>query len=75
MKRICTAIVCLVVGVAAVGHFLGWYTVTSQEEGTTLDLHVTVDESKIHEDETKAVQELERYGQQFKEHRQEETRR
>jgi hypothetical protein len=75
MKRICTALVCLVVGIAALGHFLGWYTVTSQEEGSTLDIHVTVDESKIHADEAKAAQELERYGQQFKERQPGEARR
>ena len=75
MKRICTALVCLVVGVAVVGHFLGWYQVTSQKEGSTLDIHVTINEEKIHEDEVKAEQELERYGKQFKEHETKATRR
>ncbi|HVX12847.1 MAG TPA: hypothetical protein VHC22_16815 [Pirellulales bacterium] len=68
MKRICTALVCLVVGVAALGHFLGWYKVTSEKEGSVLDIHISVDEGKIHEDEGKAERQLERYGQQFKEH-------
>ena len=68
MKRLCTVLVFLTVGVAVLGHFLGWYKLTSQEEGTTLDIHVTVDEDKIREDEAKAAQELKRYGQQFKEH-------
>jgi hypothetical protein len=68
MKRICTALVFLVVGVAVLGHFLGWYHVTSEKEGSRVDIHITVDEDKIHEDEVKAEQELKRYGQQFKEH-------
>jgi hypothetical protein len=69
MKRLCTALVFLVVGVAVLGHFLGWYHVTSQKEGSTVDVHLTIDENKIHEDEIKAEQELKRYSQQFKEHR------
>lgn len=68
MKRLCTVLVCLVAGVAVLGHLLGWYKVTSEKEGSTLDIHIAVDEEKIHEDEVKAEQELKRYGQQFKEH-------
>jgi hypothetical protein len=69
MKRLCTALVCLVASVAILGHFLGWYHVTSQKDGSTLDVHISIDEKKIHDDEVKAEQELKRYGQQFKEHR------
>jgi hypothetical protein len=68
MKRICTALVFLVVGVAVLGHFLGWYRVTSEKDGSTLDIHITVDEDKLHHDGIKAEQELKRYGEQFKEH-------
>ena len=75
MKRICTAVVCLVVGVAVVGHFLGWYHVTSEQEGSKLDIHVTIDEEKLHEDEVVAEQQLKRYGQQFKEHEEHSARR
>jgi hypothetical protein len=75
MKRICTALVCLVVGVAVLGHFLGWYQVTTEQEGTKLDVHVTFDEEKIHEDEAKVEQELHRYGQQFKEREANASRR
>jgi uncharacterized protein YxeA len=67
MKRICTALFCLVAGVAILGHFLGWYKVTTEKEGSVLDIHISVDEEKIHEDEVKAEKQLERYGQQFKE--------
>ncbi|HWB09291.1 MAG TPA: hypothetical protein VG826_08710 [Pirellulales bacterium] len=69
MKRFCTALVCLVVGVAILGHFLRWYRVTTHKEGSTFDIHITFDEEKIREDEIKAEQELKRYGQQFKEQR------
>jgi hypothetical protein len=75
MKRICTAIVCLALGVAVLGHFLGWYQVTSDKEGSKLDIHVTINEDKIHEDEVKAEEELRRYGQQFKEHEEKAARR
>lgn len=75
MKRICTAIVFLVVGVAALGHFLGWYHVTTEKEGSTVDIHISVDEGKIHHDEVKAEQELKRYGEQFKEHEAQTDRR
>jgi hypothetical protein len=75
MKRICTAVVCLVVGVAVIGHFLGWYQVTTEQEGSVLDVHVTINEEKIHEDEVKAEQQIERYGQQFKEHEEHSARR
>ena len=68
MKRLCTALVFLFVGVAVLGHFLGWYHVTSQKEGSTVDVHISINEQKIHEDEIKAEQQLKRYGQQFKEH-------
>lgn len=67
MKRICTAVACLAVGVAVVGHFLGWYHVTTEKEGTQLDVHVTIDEAKIRADEVRAKEQLRRYGQQFKE--------
>lgn len=75
MKRICTALVFLVAGVAALGHFLGWYHVTTEKEGSTVDVHITVNEDKIHQDEVKAEQELKRYGEQFKEHEAESSRR
>ena len=68
MKRLCTALVFITIGVAVLGHFLGWYKVSSEEEGSKFDIHVTVDEDKIREDEAKTKQELKRYGQQFKEH-------
>ncbi|HEX7377013.1 MAG TPA: hypothetical protein VF278_07865 [Pirellulales bacterium] len=67
MKRLCTAVVCVAVGVAALGHFLGWYHVTTEKEGSQLDVHVRIDENKIHADEVKAEEQLRRYGQQFKE--------
>lgn len=67
MKRLCTAVVCVAVGVAALGHFLGWYHVTTEKEGSQLDVHVLIDEDKIHSDEVKAEEQLRRYGQQFKE--------
>lgn len=75
MKRICTGVVCLAVGVAALGHFLGWYHVTTEQEGSQLDVHVTIDEEKIHTDEVKAAEQLRRYGQQFKEHEEQSARR
>ena len=67
MRNLLTVIVLFLVGIAGLGYYRGWFglstTGTDQKPSTTF----TMDEVKIHEDERKAKDKVQGFGQEAKE--------
>jgi hypothetical protein len=56
-------IVILVVAVAALGWYRGWYTIGKTNEGDKTNINISVDKDKIREDQEKAQEGLKKLGQ------------
>jgi hypothetical protein len=54
MKRLFTLVVLVVIAVAALGYYLGWFQVTRTDADGKPGVTVTVDKDKIHEDQQRA---------------------
>ncbi len=54
MSRIITLLVLLIVLIAGVGYYRGWFTVSTDKGSGHTDVTVTVDKDKIKQDEQKA---------------------
>jgi len=54
MKRLFTLIVLVVIAVAALGYYLGWFQVTRTDADGKPGVTVTVDKDKVHQDEQRA---------------------
>ena len=52
MKRFCSLLIVLVIGVAGIGFYRGWFTVSESREAVShkVDVHVTVDPDKVKAD-------------------------
>ena len=52
MKRFCSMLFVLVIGVAGIGFYRGWFTVSESREAVShkVDVHVTVDPDKVKAD-------------------------
>ena len=52
MKRFCSLLIVLVIGVAGIGYYRGWFTVSGSREAVShkVDVHVTVDPDKVKAD-------------------------
>ena len=52
MKRFCSLLIVLVIGVAGLGFYRGWFTVSESREAVShkVDVHVTVDPDKVKAD-------------------------
>jgi hypothetical protein len=55
--------------IAALGYFLEWYTVSVDNAGHQVEIHITIYKDKIKADEEKAKVKLQKYEKQFKEDR------
>jgi hypothetical protein len=53
----------------ALGYFLEWYTVSVDNAGHQVEIHITIYKDKIKADEEKAKVKLQKYEKQFKEER------
>ena len=52
MKRFCSMLIVLAIGVAGIGFYRGWFTVSESREAVShkVDVHVTVDPDKVKAD-------------------------
>ena len=52
MKRFCSMLFVLAIGVAGIGFYRGWFTVSESREAVShkVDVHVTVDPDKVKAD-------------------------
>ena len=52
MRRFCSLLIVLAIGVAGIGFYRGWFTVSESREAVShkVDVHVTVDPDKVKAD-------------------------
>ena len=52
MKRFCSLLIVLVIGVAGIGYYRGWFTVSGSREAVShkVDVNLTVDPDKVKAD-------------------------
>lgn len=55
-------LIVLVLIVAGVGYYRGWFNVSSDTVGDTVDLELSVDKDKIRQDEHKAAEAVNNLG-------------
>lgn len=64
--KIVFILVLIVAVVIGVGFYRGWFTFSSDSQGNTPNITVSVDKEKIREDKDKAVEKMQDLGQQAK---------
>ena len=67
MKTLLTVVVLLVVGVAGVGFYQGWFHLSTNSTDQRPNATITVDKDKFHADEEKAKEEMQGLGYKLKE--------
>jgi transposase len=66
MKRLLALCAILVIALLILGYFRDWYSFATKNEGQKVNLEVSVDKSKVKEDEEKAKEKLQKLGGQIK---------
>ena len=64
--KIVFILVLIVAGVIGVGFHRGWFTVSSDSQGNTPNITVSVDKEKIRQDKAKAVEKVQDLEQRAK---------
>jgi hypothetical protein len=67
MKTLVFVVVLLLAGVAGLGLYRGWFRLSTNNTDHQPSATVTVDKDKIHEDEQKAKDKVQGFGQEAKE--------
>ena len=67
MKNLLIVIVVLLVGIAALGFARGWFSLSTDNADQNPSATITVDQGKIKEDENKAKEKMQEFGQKAKE--------
>lgn len=67
MKTLLVAVVLLVVGIAGLGFYQGWFRLSTDGTDQKPSATITVDKDKIHADEEKAKEKMEGLGKKVKE--------
>jgi len=58
MRRIFAFLVVIAIGVAVLGYYRGWFTVSSSSGDHEAGVNVTIDKDKLKEDKEKAKQQI-----------------
>ena len=66
MRNLMFVVVLLVVGIAGVGYYRGWFAFSTNSTDQTPSATITVDKDKFHEDEQKAKDDVQGFGQEAK---------
>ena len=66
MRSLMFVVVFLVVGIAGFGYYRGWFAVSTNSTDQQPSATITVDKNKFHEDEQKARDGIQGYGQEAK---------
>jgi hypothetical protein len=64
--KIVLILVLIVAGIIGMGFYRGWFTVSSDSQGDTRNITVSVDKEKIREDKDKAVEKVQDLEQRAK---------
>jgi uncharacterized lipoprotein YehR (DUF1307 family) len=67
MKRILVLLLVLVVGVAALGYYRGWFEFSTEHTGQKSNVTFTIDEDKIRKDSEKAKEKVKEAEEAVKE--------
>jgi preprotein translocase subunit SecF len=67
MRTLLVAVVLLLVGIAGVGFYQGWFHLSTNSTDQKSSTTITVDKDKIHADEEKAKEKVQGLGQEVKE--------
>ena len=62
MKTLAVVFVLFVVGVAGLGLYRGWFSLSTENTDQRPSATITVDKDKIHQDEQKAQNKVEEFG-------------
>jgi Asp-tRNA(Asn)/Glu-tRNA(Gln) amidotransferase C subunit len=66
MRFLIIVVVLVLVGIAGLGYYRGWFVVSTESAGPTPSATVTVDKAKFREDEQKARDDVQAFGQDAK---------
>ena len=66
MRGLMFVVVLLVVGIAGLGYYRGWFAVSANSTDHKPSATITVDKEKFHEDEQKAKDDVQGFGQDVK---------
>lgn len=67
MNRLVRLLVVLVVAVAIVGYYRGWFTLSTDSTGQTTSITITADKEKLQEDRESAQKNVEDLGRKLNE--------
>jgi hypothetical protein len=67
MKKLVVVFVLLLVGIAGLGFYRGWFRLSTDNTDHKPSATITVDKDKIQEDEQRAREKVRRFGQEAKE--------
>jgi hypothetical protein len=67
MSRLCAVFLLLAAGIAGLGFYLGWFSVSTARTKDTVNVTVTMDQDKIREDKEKAKEKVQEIGNQVRE--------
>ena len=67
MRTLVVVVVLLLVGIAGVGFYRGWFRLSTDNTDHKPSATITVDKDKIQEDEQKAKEKVQGFGQEAKE--------
>jgi hypothetical protein len=65
MRKLIIALVVIVVGVAALGYYEGWFQASTRQSDHKADLRVTIDKDKIRDDAERAKEEVQSAGKEL----------
>ncbi|MGA2255778.1 MAG: hypothetical protein ABSG53_14120 [Thermoguttaceae bacterium] len=66
MRNLMFVVVLIVVGIAGFGYYRGWFAFSTNSADQTPSATITVDKNKFHEDEQKARDDVQGFGQEAK---------
>ena len=67
MKTLLVVVVLLLVGIAVLGFYRGWFRLSTDDTDNKVNTTITVDKDKIHADEETAKEKVQGLGQKVKE--------
>jgi hypothetical protein len=62
MKNLLIVVILLLVGLAGLGFYRGWFQLSTNSTGAKPSATITVDKDKIHADEERAREEVQGFG-------------
>jgi hypothetical protein len=67
MRKLCTFLILLAIGVVVLGFFLNWFHLSSESTEQTVQLIIIVDKEKLAADKDRAVEQIQEAGRKLQE--------